>query len=263
MSTEAILTRKLFRKYDLDVHEIEERTFLSPHYVLPCETDCKEVRITLGKLCTLDWVNEWYGHNNVGDYDKEHNEKKSEIEKTAKEAYPKDTKKRKAWLTPTLKALNDSRQDFLKHLDLAQRGKTYESEYGWTFSIFLRDEDKHLSLNSEEDILLIYESAYYYMIFLHNHCKKAYEEHCEDIFKDDLDIFKDVLEGLDLQINNDNLEKISEISYRIYKDSKFFYELKDHLGNGSYDQFIRDFEYIMNNDVEEIDFEEEVLNNVV
>lgn len=262
MNIEGEIIRKLFRKYGLDIHEIYELTFLSPTNLLPNEIGCKEIRVSLGKIITKDYLMDYYEHDNLESYDKEyHNLRMSDHKKRSESI--KDLKDRKKWLKSAVLSSENVRNDFIKKISLL--GKTYESEYIWTFSIFLRDENRHLSLQKESDVLEIYESVYWYLSFLNICCEDVYKctNKCEDIFKYDIDNFKSILEELDLHITNKNLERIQQISYRLYKDSKFFYELKEHLGKGTYEQFIRDFEYILSNDPETIDFEEDLLKNTV
>ena len=262
MSVEGKLVRQLFRKYKLDVHETEEnREYLSPNNLLPGEIGCKEIRVSLGYTCTLEWMKDWHGYDNLVDFDKEYNEKVAEKKEQAKGI--KDLKVSKNWLKPTLETLKKDRDRFINDLELSINNQTREGESCWMFSIFLRDHDRHLSVKKEADLLYIYDAAYHYMSFLVSCCPDVYKQYCEDIFKEDLDTFKNILEFLDIQITNENLDRIWELSYRFYRDSKFFYELRDFMHDGTYDQFIRDFEYIVSNDPEDIDFEEDVLNNIV
>jgi len=54
--------------------------------------------------------------------------------------------------------------------------------------------------------------------------------------------FADFLTIYDMYvITAKELEKITNASYRLYKDSKFFYELKYLIGDGHYDSLMRDF----------------------
>lgn len=258
MSPEAEITRKLFRKYELDIHQFQEQSFLTHMGLFPCEFDSNETRVTLGKILTLDWLKDLYNeHDSLESYDEEY---KSDLAKV-KEKIKNKEYRRKVDEKAAVANIKKQREDFLS--DLGKVGQTDETDQSLTFSIFCKNYDKHFSLKSESDLEYVYETAYNYMSFLVSTCPKVYKEIVEDIFSEDVETFKDVLEQTGVTINNDNIEYIKDVSYRLYKDSKFFMELEDFLGKGTYEQFIRDFEYIINEGAENVDFEEEVLNNVI
>lgn len=227
MSLEGKKVRKLFKKYGLDIYRFEERDFLSPHHLFPYEKKCKEVRVHLGSICTLEWLEDLYGLKSLEEYDKENENCKF-----------LDPKKR--------------REEFIKDLNCTEKKLVREIDESLTFSIFIKfdenGDDRHLSIKKEKDILYAFESAYFYMSFLMSCAPKVYGKgYGDDIFLDDIESFKEILEFSDIQINNTNIEIIPEISYRIYKDHKFFYELSDYLKIETFEQFINDFEHIINN----------------
>jgi hypothetical protein len=253
MSKESEITRKLFRKYDLDLFDVTKRDFLNPNNIFPMERDCSEFRATFGTVKTIEWLQEMYNeHDTLESYDKDF---KESVQNYKNSGWPKKN------IKEHIDNLKKVRQEFIN--DLETIGTTFENDAYLTFSFFCKNEDRYFSLKEEKDIEFIYEAAYYYMRFLRSTCDCVYKSICEDLFKEDVELFKSVLEESGITINNDNIDYLSDISYRLYKDSKFFMSLEDHLGQGSYEQFIRDFEYILDNDVEDIDFEEEILNNTV
>lgn len=58
---------------------------------------------------------------------------------------------------------------------------------------------------------------------------------------DHTDNFTKFLNTHNIQINNQNLFKVINYSYRLYKDSKFFYELQEELGERKYNELIKRF----------------------
>jgi hypothetical protein len=53
--------------------------------------------------------------------------------------------------------------------------------------------------------------------------------------------FKKFININNIKINNDNLEIINNINYRLYKDCKFLYILKDSISEHVYNEFIKDW----------------------
>lgn len=213
---EAKKTRELFRKYGLDVHSFEVRSFLSPNYLFPQEEKFKEVRVHLGAICDKDWLRDQYDVITVEEYKNRFS--------------------------------HEHLKDFKKDLKKAEEKNIREISESLTFSVFIKKEDfNHLSIKKEEDILFVYESAFYYMQFL-NYVPKVYEAiYDDDVFPSDIESFVEILNCQGIEVTNDNLEVIPKVSYRLYKDSKFFYELSEFLGDRVKEKFINEFLDLINN----------------
>lgn len=213
---EAKKTRELFRKYGLDVHSFEVRSFLSPNYLFPQEEKFKEVRVHLGAICDEDWLRDQYEVITVEEYKNRFS--------------------------------HEHLKDFKKDLKKAEEKNIREISESLTFSVFIKKEDfNHLSIKKEEDILFVYESAFYYMQFL-KYVPKVYEAiYDDDVFPSDIESFVEILNCQGIEVTNDNLEVIPKVSYRLYKDSKFFYELSEFLGDRVKEKFINEFLDLINN----------------
>ena len=61
-----------------------------------------------------------------------------------------------------------------------------------------------------------------------------------DAFTEYVDNTKKFINVNEIQINNNNIELLPRISFRLYKDAKFCYYLRDLMGN-DYERFIKDW----------------------
>lgn len=233
MNAEGLITRKLFRKYGLDVLNFNARNYLVPDNLFPNERDHFEVRVVLGRLCDMDWF-------------------KSQYDCTTAKQYIEMYK-------------SEPDVDFIKDLDRAKKKKHVMDTDGRSleFSVFTKkfdgeddDTGMMLSISSKDDILYAFEQAYCYMKFLMDTMPKIYKKALSteymSAFLDETNEFKAVLEQTGVKITNSNIEYIPDLSYRLYRDSKFFYELSEQLGD-KYDEFIEEFEFICNNDPNSVD----------
>lgn len=62
--------------------------------------------------------------------------------------------------------------------------------------------------------------------------------HLDDIMQNNMNGFKKYLNHRNIVIKNDNLEDILPVEYRIYKDSKFFYNFYEYNGTGKIIKFL-------------------------
>lgn len=222
MSREALLTEKLFKKYKLKIKEFSYRGYISDDQKFPGEVGSLEVRISLGEIRDKEWLKDWYGYDSLKTYN-------SNLDN-----YSQD---------------KNSLEDFKEDLKKVENEIPFIVDEQLEFSIFKRIENTNLNIKNDIIISLAYESAFYYMNFLVGTMPQTYNKSLEYLssYTEYIDEFKEVLEQSGVSINNTNIELIQSLSYRLYKDSKFFYELKEHLGKGTYESFIEDFEYIINN----------------
>lgn len=236
ISREALLTEKLFKKYKLKIKEFSYGGYICDNERFPNEKKFREVRVELGQIHGKEHLKDMHGYDSLKNYN-------SNLDN-----YSRD---------------KNSLKYFKEDLKKVENEIPYKIDNNLEFSFFVKyEEDSILSINNKEYIHSVYESAFFYMSFLMSTMPQVYNEKRFDhlsAFIEFTDSYKDVLSYIDLNITNDNIEDVQSISYRLYKDYKFFYELREHLRDGKYEQFIYDFEYIINNiDVENL--EENILN---
>jgi len=101
------------------------------------------------------------------------------------------------------------------------------------------DKDNELKINLENYCLYL-GSTYY------NCVTTMFERNIGDHMDayHDTDNFKMVLEEQCVEVTNKNIEVIGNHSYRIYKDSKFYYTFESEIGSGTYNEIMRKIEEI-------------------
>lgn len=187
-------------KRNIGVFDIKIEQYISKTsaLILSKEEKKKEFRIELGKIYTLENLEDDYGCTSIEELG-----------------------------SPTLE------KDFKK--DLNKIGKVIENDYRQSpiYSVFL--EESYINDPDLELICLGLGLSYYQKIIklfgdekdiMFDEYMTAYLEHIEE--------FKDALYGADVFISNHNIELIEKFSYRLYKDGKFFYELKRLLDDSNY-----------------------------
>lgn len=224
--------RNLLRSYGLDIHSFKKEKFLlrwsedTDDMLFPFEGGLTEFRVRLGTVYTLQDMEEWYGTLDLKEY-------------------KEDTLRFRNDFTPY------EESDFLEKLEIAQNEGTIEDDDCPEFSIFLEDEDdksilelKYSDPEKYEDFLSYcagkgYE---YYVSILSNFSGGIHGFSSDGPFFDEIDEFKTLLKEQYIEINNDNIEKIKEMSYRLYKDGKVMMDLSGVLKKGSYEGFIRELD---------------------
>ena len=216
ISQEALSIEKLFKKYKLKINGFSYRVYIDDNQKFPGEVGAQEVRVSLGEIRDKEWLKDWHGSDNLETY----------ISNNGKYI-----------------------DKFKKDLDRVENEIPFDVDNQLEFSIFVKMDDQSLNINNSEHISLAYETAFMYMNFLMSTLPQTYNNSLDYLsaYSEYIDEFKEVLEQTGVSINNDNIELIEPLAYRLYKDSKFFYELKEHLGKGTYKSFIEDFEYCINN----------------
>jgi hypothetical protein len=88
------------------------------------------------------------------------------------------------------------------------------------FSVFLP--------NGTKDIQSGLADAFQYLKLVQNSIPDMYANpYVEDVIKNEPEQFKKFINNKGIQISNNNIEIVPVIDYRLYKDSKFFYNLKE------------------------------------
>jgi hypothetical protein len=230
------LTEKLFKKYKLKIKEFSYHGYICDNERFPNEKKFREVRVELGQIHDKEHLKDMYGCDSLNTYN-------SNLDN-----YYRD---------------KNSLKYFKEDLKKVENEIPYKVDNNLEFSFFIKyEEDLILSIDNMNYVYQAYESAFFYMSFLMSTMSQVYNEKRFDYlsaFIEFTDSYKDVLSYIDLNITNNNIEDVQSISYRLYKDYKFFYELREYLREGTYEQFIYDFEYIINN-IDDENLEENILN---
>ena len=223
--------RKLFNEYDVDILSIEKANFLNSFKCrLPFE-DRVEYRVTLGEIFTF----EKFLYNNdmedlLPEFRKRKNVLRSEalemcerytVEKFGKESWEKYT-------LPDVKSLNTVRS---------------VSNQSLIFSIFSKSD---IQL---DDLAKAYawQCAYLYFFILKKTAKVIYSgaitESHEVLHEINATQFLDMTK---CNMSNKTIKTINDVTYRLYKDAKFFYELCGYFEEAkmNYSHFIKRVERI-------------------
>lgn len=207
--------REIFQSYGLDILKIEKEEYLSGRHFqcrLPFENET-EYRVTLGHIFSMEDVEDWHNCTTV----EEHLKK-----------YP---------TSPT-----DDLEKDLKRIGEIEKIQDERLE----FSFFLPKGAKVDKKDNKELFhLAAWGSAAVYMTILKNSIDNTYDGHIHDadeIYHEErLGVF---LELIGAKISNRNVNDLTGYAYRLYKDSKFFYELQTHIsdkyGKTSYDNLIQE-----------------------
>lgn len=206
-TTQGAKLQKLAQSYNIDLFSFEKRNYFKEDYRLPFENKLEQYRITLGKIWSLEDVEDEWRATDIEGFLKEWGNKRPDYEK-----------------------------DFLN--DLKRIGNVEEVErQKLEFSIFLPEIKKNKNLLS----LAIWQSAYLYFVILKNSTSKVYDgrmlEYYEAIHDEKLGHYFEISK---FQVSNKNVSKVADYAYRLYKDSKFFHELREHMGDKIYENFIND-----------------------
>lgn len=101
-----------------------------------------------------------------------------------------------------------------------------ESDNSLEFSVFLPPNTKNLEASAFSD-------ASQYLKLLSESMPEMFKEYLDprSVLSDNTDGFKAFINNKKIQITNKNIEIVNKIEYRLYKDSKFFGELREFLGD--------------------------------
>lgn len=209
--------KNLFNSSGLGILEIRNGSFFHDENKFPFESKkgLVEYRVTLGKILDEDWLMEMY-----------------DIEE------------------PTLKAFKNlyegsDTDDFLN--DKKRIGEIQRLDNELTFSVFL---PKTTKVTYPSFIENVWECAVNYINLLsktyglfigNNGDVSLMDSHALEPLSDQSKDFGNLLTEVDVKINNNNLNKAVDYSYRLYKDNKFFLYLGEFLDskNLDYSDFIK------------------------
>ena len=211
-----ILLQELFKSINLDIIDIEtdKHSPLHKDNLFPFEkkSNLTEYRVELGQVLDEKWLMN------------QHN-----IEEPTTEAYKK--KFGGKWMNDFIN--DENKLGTLEHIQ----------DYKLVFSVFLpatKDVMSPIFLNK------IWSSAVNYLSLISNtyidvvgNLKRSSINLLEPngaIFEN-IDDFSSLLNEVGVKVNNDNLSPIEDINYRLYKDSKFFYELDSYCDSNDFDYF--------------------------
>lgn len=199
--------KKIANSYNLDLLEFEKGDYLRDEWQLPFEVKQEQYRVTLGKIWTLEDVKEEWRATDIKGFEKEWG--------TDRPGYKTDF-------------LND-----LEKIGTIERADRNEL----TFSVFLPEIKKNHHLLS----LAVWQSAALYLFILRNSTDEVYDgkmlEYFSAIHNENLGKYFEISK---FQVSNKNVNRVADYAYRLYKDSKFFYELRDFLGDSDYDNLLND-----------------------
>ena len=204
-----------FKKVNLGVLEIKESTWLQG-LLLEDENELKEFRVYLGKYYSEEkFQDDW------GNYLDKEEEYQEDIDEDRK------------------------RIGKLEELD------GYNSD-SLEFSVFLPSSVKFHDKDSPKYDMFVTvcltQAAIYFKIL--ENVPKTFDspildiEHMDPVV-DDPKLFGVFLKLHGYQITNYNIDKVHEVLYRLYKDSKFFYNLKETLVNNEYKWLMDEFSKIV------------------
>lgn len=124
--------------------------------------------------------------------------------------------------------------------DLKKIGQIEETNEDLTYSFFTKNTNDQETLKA----IGLIEGLKYLKLLL-NTVKDAIEFSIDtwDVIRD-IDDLKNYIDKKNITINNNNLELVLNCAVRIHKDSSFFTELKDYLGDSTYKNLINDLKII-------------------
>lgn len=200
--------KNILTSYSLAFIRIENISYMSvsPFYGRDPfnENDLKQYRVVFGRIKTEEWFEDEWQY----DYEK------------AKEEYP------------------DNIKDIEKDWKSVQNSETYEPNNNkLEFSVFF---PSSMNINGKKELV---EKAVLLKAIMYLQALKNFPEVYNDIIDRDqaifhsMDEFKTFLKYIGANITLNILERVAEYAYRLYKDSKFFYELKEELGS-EYNDFM-------------------------
>lgn len=190
---------KLLTEYGLGIVNVTPGGWLKKQELLLAdETNIKEYRVTIGKK--QDW------NDFIEDYESE-----NDVE------YDKLNKKEQ-------KKINDIYDDLPYG-----KGTSYGPDE-IEFSVFLPNNVKNINSAAMSD-------ASTYLKLLIDSGFKLYSRDFDEyaVFHHEPISTKNFINGKKITINNDNLEDLVPISYRLYKDGKVFDAFRDFLGDSEYE----------------------------
>ena len=121
---------------------------------------------------------------------------------------------------------------------LSEIDKEINFEENVTFSAFL---STSINSNNLEFAALDWASKYLKIIYTSFPNIIKSDIAIEDSLINNVENFKKFVSLHNIKINNDNLEILPDINYRIYKDSKFFYNLGYEIGKNKAEQLFIDW----------------------
>jgi len=219
--------KSLFNSYGLDIFEIVKGNFLNGWKArLPFE-EGTEYRVTVGEIFNFKML--------IVQNDLEDLLPKLRLMKSIDAALI---------LCKNHYIENHGQEDYDKYLlpDVKKLDSVQKVNQQLEFSIFADGE-----IDAEGLKMCAWQSAYLYFSVLKKSVKDIYSGHiCESSSIISLKKFSKFLNTTGCEITNDVIHKVDLITYRLYKDSKFFYELKDYFDDSKldYSQFVKSMERI-------------------
>ncbi len=208
--------KKIAQSYQLDILSFEPGNCLRDDWQLPFEMGLEEYRITLGKIYSLEDLENECEATSIEDF----------IKRWGKD-HPVGSR---------------YHAEFLEGVAKLGTIQSVDRDYKLEFSVFLPEMDSYKRTKNHDLIILaIWQLAAHYFIILRNSVDDTFDgkmlEYYSAIHHEKFGAF---LELSQVQISNRNVSRVADYAYRLYKDSKFFYELKGHLGDSEYHNLIED-----------------------
>ena len=222
--------RSLMRSYGIDIDHFRKENYLKDwsedsELLFPFELGLQEYRVSIGRVYTMEMFSEDYGTTDINEY-KEYWKRLK-----LKDEFPKEHEK-----------------EFFDDKEIAEKEGIKMFSQDVVFSVFVHE-------NESDMLKLAKTDPEKYEDFISYCAGKGYEYFCsilaefgnrydsfdyDTAFTDHVEDFKRVLKDQYIEVNNDNIEVIKHYSYRLYKDSKFFYDFKREIrGTGSYESFMK------------------------
>jgi hypothetical protein len=215
---------KLLDSFNLGIIKVVREDYLKSDKSIssstfPIEYKCIEYRVYLGKIDDPKELMESYGYDSLEDLKNEKN----------------------------IKDKKDFKKEYKNIIDRIPK----ESNQKLQFSVFFNKVLSQKYLKSEFCDEECCEQAFYYFRLLMGSFPDIYKNPLNidtyDALTCEIDNFKNLLKNSDVEITTDTLELAKNLAYRLYKDTKFFYELEEELGEKNYKIFIEFFEWIVEN----------------
>jgi hypothetical protein len=202
-------------KHGIGIIDISNYEYLNPKtrtglgILFPSEINSIEYRISLGRIITLESILDVWGIDSVEDFDKE----------------------------------NINYEDFKE--DLERVGEMEEARNRVEFSVMspkrLKIDDMYiqsylitLAMKYLSDLIVSYKGVIFDHFDYHDASRN-------------MDGFKSFLNRRGEKINNKNLEFFPVIEYRLYKDNKFFYNVRKEFFNDNEERFKSFLQELYNN----------------
>lgn len=193
----------IFRKYGLGIQTVGIGSWIHNHKILlPGEKGKVEYRVSLGKYLTMEDLVDNFGTDDPAKFLEENDGKKDKNYK-----------------------------EFMTMYDNIQKGTIEDvsrNHSNLEFSVFL---DKRVNgIDSEIGHIAVWQAAALYLGIIKassmNNIIAGRMEYYEAL-TGDVDSFKKFLKLHECKVSLENLEDVTTWAYRVYKDSKFFAQLRD------------------------------------